>query len=54
MTNFLKLAWMAACAAMTTLVPSEHSDAGQGAQYTRALGSMYFTSLVIVCVCTGR
>ena len=24
------------------------------AQYTRALGSMYLTSLVIVCVCTGR
>jgi hypothetical protein len=23
-------------------------------QYTRALGSKYLTSLVIVCACTGR
>ena len=23
-------------------------------QYTRAFGSMYLTSFVIVCVCTGR
>ncbi len=28
--------------------------ATSAAQYTRAFGSMYLTSLVIVCVCTGR
>ena len=51
----------------TAVAPAELSCSGQPeddneeraspeipAQYTRALGSMYLTSLVIVWVCTGR
>jgi hypothetical protein len=33
---------------------SARRESSRRAQYTRALGSMYLTSLVIVCVCTGR